>query len=263
MDITSILYPVLTIGGLGVVFGVGLGFAAIKFHVEQNPKIGEVRECLPGANCGGCGFTGCDALAAAIVEGKAKPNSCPIGGAAAAEKIAAVMGVTAEAVEKKVAFVKCKGDCDKANSKYNYYGVSDCRIENALAGGKKSCSYGCLGDGNCVRVCNFDAISIVNGVAVVDKEKCTSCGQCVAACPKKLIELVPYSKKVRVACNSNEMPKAVKTNCSVGCLGCKICEKNCKFDAVHVTNFLAKVDYDKCTQCGVCTEKCPTKAISK
>lgn len=263
MDVNSIIYPVLTIGGLGVLFGVGLGFAAIKFHVEQDPKIAKVRDCLPGANCGGCGFTGCDAFAAAVVEGKAKTNGCPVGGASVAEKVSDVLGVEADVSERTTAFVKCKGDCEKAKTKFDYYGVEDCRIENALAGGKKSCSYGCLGDGNCVRACNFGALSIINGVAVVDKEKCTSCGQCISACPKNLIELVPYKNNVRVACNSNDMPKAVKTNCSTGCLGCKICEKNCEFDAVHITNFLAKVDYSKCTQCGVCVEKCPTKAINK
>lgn len=263
MDINSILFPVLSIGGMGILFGFGLGFAAIKFRVEQDPKIPKVRECLPGANCGGCGYAGCDAYAAAVVEGKAKTNGCPVGGAAVAEKVSEIMGVEAEVGERMAAFVKCSGNCDKAAAKYDYFGIQDCKMENALAGGRKSCSYGCLGDGNCAKVCNFGAISIVNGVAVIDKDKCTACGQCVAACPKNIIELVPYKSRVRVACNSNDMPKAVKTNCAVGCMGCKICERNCEHDAVHITNFLAKVDYEKCVECGVCIEKCPTKAISQ
>ncbi len=263
MDINSILMPVLSIGGMGVLFGLCLGFAAIKFKVEQDPKVPLVREALPGANCGGCGFAGCDALAEAIAKGEAKVNSCPVGGAAVAEKVAKIMGVEAGNSERMTAFVKCSGDCEKANTKFDYYGISDCSIENTLAGGKKSCSYGCLGDGNCVRACSFGALSIVNGVAVVDKEKCTSCGQCIEACPKNLIELVPYKNSVRVFCNSNDMPKAVKTNCAVGCMGCKICERACSSDAVHITNFLAKVDYDKCVECGACLEKCPTGAIRK
>ena len=263
MDINSILMPVLSIGGMGVLFGLGLGFAAIKFKVEQDPKIPKVREALPGANCGGCGFAGCDALAEAIVKGEAKVNACPVGGAAVAAKVGEIMGVSVEESEKMTAFVKCSGDCDKAKTKYDYYGIDDCAIESTLAGGKKSCSYGCLGDGNCVKVCSFGALSIVNGVAVVDKEKCTSCGQCISACPKNLIELVPYKNHVRVACNSKDMPKAVKTNCSVGCMGCKICERNCEHDAVHITDFLAKVDYDKCTQCGACIEKCRFDAIKE
>lgn len=263
MDINSILMPVLSIGGMGVLFGLGLGFAAIKFKVEQDPKVPMVRDALPGANCGGCGFAGCDALAEAIVKGEAKVSACPVGGSAVAEKIAEIMGVEADNSERMTAFVKCGGDCEKAVTKFDYYGVADCSIESTLAGGRKSCSYGCLGDGNCVKVCAFGALSIVNGVAVVDKEKCTSCGQCIAACPKNLIELVPYKNTIKVACNSKDMPKAVKTNCSVGCMGCKICERNCEHDAVHITDFLAKIDYDKCTECGVCIEKCPTGAINK
>lgn len=263
MDINSILFPVLSIGGMGVLFGAGLGFAGVKFKVEQDPMIPLVRECLPGANCGGCGYAGCDAYAEAVASGKAAANACPIGGAAVAEKIAEVLGVEAEVGDKKSAFVKCNGNCENAGDKFEYYGIKDCNIENNLAGGKKSCSFGCLGEGSCVKVCAFDAINIVRGVAVVDKDKCTSCGQCVTVCPKKLIEIVPDKKTVRVMCSSNDMPKAVKANCSVGCLGCKICEKNCEFDAVHVTNFLAKVDYEKCTECGACVQKCPTKAISK
>ncbi|MBR1444278.1 MAG: RnfABCDGE type electron transport complex subunit B [Firmicutes bacterium] len=262
MDINSILYPVLSIGGLGAIFGLGLGFAAIKFKVEEDPKVPLVRECLPGANCGGCGFAGCDAYAAAVASGSAAPNKCPVGGAAVAEKVAAVMGVEVTETEKMTAFVKCSGDCDKAKTKYEYYGMNDCAMESNLAGGRKTCSYGCLGDGNCVRACQFGALSIENGIAVVDREKCTACGACISACPKGLIELVPYKNNIRVSCNSKDMPKATKDNCSIGCMGCKICEKNCPSDAVHITDFLAKVDYDKCTQCGVCTGKCPTKAIA-
>lgn len=262
MEIMSILLPIIVLGIMAVVFGAVLGFAGIKFKVEQDERVPLVRECLPGANCGGCGFAGCDALAAAIVEGTAPVNGCPVGGAAVAEKVAGVMGVKAETAAKKTAFVKCNGNCEAAKDKYVYFGAPNCGLENALSGGKKMCSYGCLGDGNCVKACAFDAIHVINGVAVVDKEKCVACGACIKACPKNLIELVPYDSKVRVACSSHDMPKAAKDNCVNACIGCKLCEKNCPSEAVKVDNFLAKVDYAKCTQCGVCTEKCPTKAIS-
>ncbi|MBO5561962.1 MAG: RnfABCDGE type electron transport complex subunit B [Firmicutes bacterium] len=261
MDISSILIPVAAIGGMGLLFGGGLGVASIKLKVEQDPKIPLVRECLPGANCGGCGFAGCDALAEAIATGKAPVNACPVGGAACAAKVGEVMGVKAEQGVKKVAFVKCMGTCEAAKTKFEYYGEQDCDLENGVSGGRKACAFGCLGDGNCVRACNFGALSIVDGVAVVDSEKCVACGACIKACPKHLIELVPDDKKIRVACNSNDMPKPTKDNCSNGCMGCKICEKNCPSQAVAVDKFLAKVDYEKCTQCGVCTQKCPTKAI--
>ena len=261
MDITSILWPVVSIGGMGILFGAGLGLASIKLKVEQDPKVPLVRECLPGANCGGCGYAGCDALAEAIASGKAPVNACPVGGAACAAKVGEVMGIKAEEGAKMVAFVKCNGTCDAAKTKFDYYGESDCDLENGVSGGRKACAYGCLGDGNCVRACKFDALSIVNGVAVVNEDKCVACGACVKACPKHVIELVPADMKVRVACNSNDMPKQSKDNCSNACMGCKMCERNCPSAAVSVTNFLAKVDYEKCTQCGVCTEKCPTKAI--
>lgn len=258
----TVIFSIISIGGLGIIFGIILGIAAKKFAVEQDPNIPIVRESLPGANCGGCGFAGCDAFAEAVVTGKAKVNGCPVGGAAVADKIASILGVEASSGEKMVAFVKCKGTCDKSIDKYEYYGVQDCSMASNLAGGAKGCSYGCLGLGSCVKACSFDALHIVDGVAIVDKEKCVACGQCVTACPKALIEIIPYKNEVHVACNSKDNGKIVKSNCQTGCIGCKICEKNCEFDAVHVENFVAKVDYSKCTGCGVCTEKCPTNAIT-
>ena len=261
--LNSVLYPLLLLGCMGLIFGGILGFASIIFKVERDPKIDEVRACLPGANCGGCGYAGCDALAEAIAKGDAPVNGCPVGGSVVAEKIGKVMGVEAASSDRMTAYVMCNGNCDAAKNKFEYYGVDDCDFEAGVNGGHKACSFGCVGDGNCVKACDFDAIHIVNGVAVVDKEKCVSCGACIKACPKHLIELVPYKMKVRVACSSHDMPKAAKDNCANACIGCKMCERNCKFDAVHVTDFLAKVDYSKCKNCGLCTQKCPTKAISK
>ena len=199
---------------------------------------------------------------AAIVKGEAPVNQCPVGGAPVAEKIGAIMGVEAGAQARQVAFVKCAGTCDKAGKDYEYYGLNDCVMVNMMqAGGPKSCNYGCLGEGSCVKACPFDAIHVVDGVAVVDKEECKACGKCIAACPKKLIELVPYDQKHLVACSSHDKGKDVMKACSVGCIGCKMCEKVCESDAIKVEGNVAHIDPEKCTNCGKCAEKCPKKAI--
>ncbi len=256
------IFPMIAIGGIGIVFGLILSYAGEKLKVEEDERIPLVRDVLPGANCGGCGFAGCDAFAAAVVEGKAPCNGCPVGGSETAAAVAEVMGLEATAGDRTVAYVKCNGTCDTAKEDYDYFGVADCNIMTSLPGGtQKTCKYGCMGGGSCVKACDFDAIHLVNGVAVVDEKKCVSCGACVKACPKALIEIVPEKMEVRVNCSSKAHGKVVKDSCSVGCIGCKICEKNCGFDAIHVNDNLAKVDYDKCTLCGVCVTKCPTKAI--
>ncbi len=264
MNISEILFPALSLGGLGLVFGTLLGYASKKFEVKVDPMIPLVREALPGANCGGCGFAGCDAFAQAVVEGNANPNGCSVGGSSTTLKIGEILGVSVDTADKKVAYVKCNGDCSSSKSLYKYSDDIDCLMAMSLPGeGAKSCSYGCLGLGSCIKVCEFGALSIVNDIAVVDEEKCTSCGACVNICPKNLIEIVPQNKRVRVSCNSKDMGKTVRDNCSVGCIGCRLCERNCEFGAVTVGNNLAHVDYDKCTQCGVCVTKCPTKAIKE
>lgn len=263
MDILNIMYPVLSIGGLGVVFGAGLGIAGEVFKVEEDPKITQILEVLPGANCGGCGFPGCGGLASAIAAGNAPVNGCPVGGAAVAEKVGAIMGVEASASVPIAAFVKCGGTCEKAKEKYEYFGIDDCNMAVQLAsGGAKSCSYGCLGLGSCKKACAFDAIEIQDGIAVIDKDKCVACGKCVSACPKHIIELLPAKNKVKVQCSSKDIGKNVMQVCSVGCIACKICEKNCPFDAIHVIDNLAVIDYDKCKACGICANKCPKNVIT-
>ena len=263
MNITGIIIAAVVVGVVGIVIGVLLGVASEKFKVEVDEREVLVRAELPGNNCGGCGYAGCDALAKAIVEGKAAVNRCPVGGTAVGDKIAAIMGVSAGSAEKKVAFVKCKGTCDKANQQYNYYGIDDCvKITAAVPGaGSKACTYGCLGSGSCVKACQFDAIHVVDGVAVVDKEKCVACGKCVATCPRGLIELVPYSAEHLVQCNSHDKGPDVRKKCDAGCIGCTLCTKQCENDAVHMDNNLAVIDYSKCTNCGKCAAKCPAKVI--
>lgn len=260
--IMSIILAAGIVGVIGLCIGLILGLADKKFKVEVDEREVLVRSMLPGNNCGGCGYPGCDGLAAAIVSGKAPVNACPVGGAPVAEEIAGVMGVEAESGEKKTAFVKCAGTCEKTKRWYNYYGITDCRQAAMLAGkGEKACDYGCLGYGSCVSACKFDAIHVIDGIALVDQEKCVACGACAAACPKHLIELVPVKAKHLVQCNSNYKGKDVKSICSAGCIGCGICAKQCEFGAITLENNLAHIDYDKCTNCGKCAEKCPVKII--
>ncbi|MDR0879527.1 MAG: RnfABCDGE type electron transport complex subunit B [Clostridioides sp.] len=257
----TVVIAVVVLGVMGLIFGVVLAFASQKFAVETDERADAILEVLPGANCGGCGFPGCGGLATAIVEGNAPVNGCPVGGAAVAEKVAEIMGVRAEAGERKVAKVICKGDCENAKNKYEYDGITDCRTANALNGGAKSCKFGCLGLGTCKNACKFGAISIVNGLAVIDEDKCVNCGKCLEVCPKGIITTKPVSKEIVVECHSTEFGKAVKDKCITGCIGCGMCEKECKFDAIIFENKLARIDYDKCVQCGACVRKCPTKVI--
>lgn len=258
----EILYAVLALGSIGIFFGLVLGYAGVKLKVEEDPKIGEIVEVLPGANCGGCGYTGCAAFAKAVAEGTAAVNGCPVGGESCAANVSKIMGIEPSVKEREVAYVKCQGTCDNASETYDYYGIQDCKMASQLARTSgKTCTYGCMGYGSCVQACAFDAIHIVDGIAVVNKDKCVACGKCIPACPKTLIDFVPHKNTIHVDCNSNDKGKDVKAGCSVGCIGCKLCEKACMFDAIHVENNLAKVKYENCIHCGACVKKCPTKAI--
>lgn len=258
----TIIWSVTVLGILGILIGLLLGVAGKVFAVDTDERIVQVRESLPGNNCGGCGYAGCDGLAEAIVAGKAELSACPVGGAAVAEKIAEILGVEAGVSEKKVAYVRCAGTCEAAKLQYHYVGEADCQQAAIAPGsGEKACSYGCLGLGSCVKACAFDAIHIENGIAVVDKEKCVACGQCVKACPKDLIELIPYDAAYMVQCHSQDKGKDVMAVCAAGCIGCGICVKQCEYDAVKVENNLAFIDAEKCQACGKCAEKCPRKVI--
>lgn len=259
---SGVILAIAVVGGVGLFVGVFLGIAAIKFKVEVNEKEEAVLAALPGNNCGGCGYPGCSGLASAIAKGEAPANGCPVGGEAVGKIVASIMGVEVENSTRMTAFVACQGDCDKANVDYEYSGVEDCRMLSFVPnGGPKSCNFGCLGYGSCVKACQFDAISVVNGIAVVDKEKCKACGKCVEICPKKLISLIPYEASYTVACSSKDKGPVTMKACTVGCIGCGICKKNCPSEAVEVEEFIATIDYNKCTGCGTCKEKCPKKAI--
>lgn len=257
----SILNSVFVLGGMGLIFGAILAYASKKFYVEVDERVEKILSILPGANCGGCGFPGCGGLANAIVEGSAPVNGCPVGGSDCTLKIGEIMGISSKEGEKEVAKVICKGRCDVAKDKYTYEGIYDCRSAATLNSGAKLCKYGCLGLGTCKDYCKFGAISIIDGLAVIDEEKCVMCGKCIEVCPKGIISKKPVKQEIVVECNSKDFGKEVKEKCSVGCIGCGICAKACKFDAIEFENKIAKVNYDKCVGCMVCVEKCPTKVI--
>lgn len=262
MSISGILIATALVGGLGLFIGVFLGVAGKKFEVEVDEKETYVRDELPGNNCGGCGYPGCDGLAKAIAAGEAPANACPVGGEPTAKRIAKIMGTDAGISVRMTAFVKCNGDCGKTKDNYIYTGVEDCSmLEYVPTGGPKGCNYGCLGYGTCIRACPFDALHIISGIAVVDKEACKACSKCVTACPKKLIELVPYEQNVFVVCSSGDKGKAVMNTCAIGCIACKKCEKKCPVNAIHVVDNIAHIDYDKCTNCGICKAECPRHCI--
>lgn len=256
--------PVLTLGGLGIFFGVLLAISSKIFHVDKDPRIDSVLDALPGANCGGCGYAGCANLAEAIVQGEAEVTACPVGGAATASAIADIMGVKAGEMEKLVAHVNCRGGV-RAVHKYdvdvNYDGIMDCLAATKAGGGTVECSYGCLGLGNCVRACRYDAMFIEDGVAVVHADNCTACGACAKACPRGLIYIVSDKQDVFVSCSSHAKGAELRTQCNIGCIGCMLCVKKCPTGAIAVADNLAYIDYNKCTNCGECAEVCPRKLI--
>lgn len=259
---TGILYPALIMGALGLIFGALLAFASEKFFVKVDERQIEIREVLPGANCGACGYPGCDAFAEAVLDGTAPVTGCVAASSEVAEKIAAILGVEATAEEVKVAFLMCKGSPDKTTTNCIYDGVMDCREAAIIPGkGPNACSYGCLGLGTCEEVCPFDAITIENGLAVVDTEKCVGCGICVEQCPRNVLTLIPVSSKVFVGCNSPLKGADVKKACTVGCIGCTLCVKACPVQAIEMKDSLAVIDSSKCINCGICVTKCPVKCI--
>lgn len=260
MDFMLIVKTVLTMGGVALVAGVILYIAAKKFAVFEDPLIGEIEALLPGANCGGCGQAGCHAFAEKLVETKDVKYYCPVGGSALASKVAAALGLEATFSEKMVARVYCNGGVRAARSG-EYHGIESCAAMAINNSADLVCAYGCLGLADCVKACPFDAIHMVDGVAVVDDEKCTACSKCVVACPRALITLTPHAKTVYVACKSPDPGGVVRKYCSVGCIGCKACVKACAFDAVACDAALAVIDPVKCTECMKCVEACKPTTI--
>ena len=259
--ILAILFAVAALGGLGIIFGLLLSFVDKKFAVPTDERVALIREQLGGANCGACGFAGCDAFAAAVAAGDALPNGCPAGGAKAANAIAAIMGVTVETGDPVVARVRCHGTGENVSYRYDYQGPQSCRAAAGISGGPKLCEFACVGLGDCVKACRFNAIDVVDSVAVIDETRCTGCGMCAKACPRAIIDLLPRNQTVMVACRNKAIGKVARLQCKTACVGCKRCEKNCPSGSIHVVDGVAEINYDTCTRCGACANSCPMHCI--
>ena len=258
---TLLIYSMVTLGGLGLAVGVMLIAASKMFKVEVNPLVEEVVEVLPGANCGACGFAGCADFAERVVDESAPIDGCPVGGFETAKDIGGILGQDVSESEKEYPYVRCNGGANCVD-RFDYVGVEDCKAVMMLSDGEKLCSYGCMGRGTCVRACPFGAIVIAeNRLPEINPHLCRSCGLCIDVCPNAIMSFAKATEQVHVQCRSHDKGKAVKAACTIGCIGCKICEKNCPEDAIKVTKFLAEIDQEKCTACGVCVEKCPQHTI--
>lgn len=261
----EVLWPaIISLGALGLFFGLGLGLASRKFAVKTDPRVEKILGVLPGANCGACGMAGCCGFAEAVVVGKAEPGGCAPGGAEVASHLAGILGVEVKTKEKEVAKLQCRGGKGKAVEKFTYRGVDDCRAAALLFGGNKVCPSGCLGLGTCAEVCPFGAISLgQEGLPIINEVLCTGCGKCISACPRGILTLVPGEAPVHILCKSLEKGKQVRAACKVGCIGCGLCVKVCPQKAIIMEDNLARIDYSQCASCGKCVEKCPTGCIVK
>ena len=267
----EILIAIGILGGLGLIFGLVLAGASKVFYVETDPRLEQLNACLPGANCGGCGYAGCAGYAEAVLNGEAPIGKCASGGNECAQDMSAIMGVKAVEVTRKVALVRCSGEkrYDKSGNlvagaklKAEYEGFQDCVAASRIGGnGPLSCKFGCLGFGTCVKSCKYDAISVVNGVAVVNEDRCVGCMACASVCPRNLIIPVEPGRNVVIACASLAKGAVTTRGCTVGCVGCGLCKKICPKDAITIEKNLAIIDYSKCDNCGLCATVCPKKLI--
>lgn len=249
-----VLYAAAVLAGLGIIFGLGLAIASKKLAVPVDERITKVRELLPGANCGGCGFPGCDGFAEAVVQNKTGPEGCNVCQRENIDKIAEIMGRKAESKAKKTAHIMCRGT--ECVNRAKYYGASDCRGAILAAGGFKACKFGCIGFGTCEKVCKFGAIKVgPGGFAEVTRNKCTGCGICAEACPAHIIAMMD-DQTTYVACHNHGFGKEVISICRSGCIGCGVCEKVCPEKAIVMKENIPVIDPDKCVGCGICAEKC-------
>mgnify|MGYP002624881087 CR=1 FL=1 len=262
-----ILIALLVLGITGLLAAVLLYVVAQKFKVDEDPRIDEVQAVLPGANCGGCGFAGCRNMAEACCKATGLEGlNCPVGGSAVMAQVSQILGLEAVVSAPKVAVVRCNGTCEARPRTSVYDGVRSCTIKHALYVGETNCPFGCLGDGDCEAACQFGAIHVnpETGLPEVDEDKCTSCGKCVAACPRHIIELRnkgPKNRRMVVTCVNKDKGAVAHKACKNACIGCGKCQNICPFDAVHVVDNVAYIDYEKCRLCRKCEAECPTGAI--
>ncbi|MBC8213529.1 MAG: RnfABCDGE type electron transport complex subunit B [Candidatus Marinimicrobia bacterium] len=263
MDINAILISMVSMGGLGILFSAGLSIANKKLYVEEDSRIVQIADELPGANCGGCGLPGCNSFAENVVNAKIGIDGCPVSTEDAVAEIATIMGIEAVAGEKKIARIICRGGNDETAKKADYHGIQTCTAAKLMGGGEKLCNYGCLGFGECVDACPFDAIFMTeNGLPEVIKDKCTGCGKCAEACPREIIEIHPISNKLFVLCKNHDAPKIARTVCTKACIGCQICVRAVDEGAMFMDNHLAKINYDVFGKHPeLPTEKCSTKGL--
>ncbi len=258
----AILSAVISVTAIGLLCAVMLVVAAKFMSVPENEKVKKIRECLPGANCGACGYTGCDGYAKALgEEDGVKTNLCIPGGDKTSKDISEILGVDFEDTVEQVATVRCCGDCNATGKKAEYSGVQSCRAARMIYGGENLCVYGCIGLGDCASVCPQDAICIKNGIAHIDTRKCIGCGLCAKTCPNAIIHMMPDVKRNVITCSNKEKGAVAKQKCKNACIACRKCEKTCPAGAITVSDNLASIDYDKCTNCGACDEVCPVGCI--
>ena len=273
MNTFTILVASLVLIALGAFFSIILTIAKKKLYVPKDEKAELIEQVLPGANCGACGEAGCAAYAAKIVKGEAAISLCPVGGQLIADKIAAILGIEKIVSKPVTARIHCQGGTDKTFQKHIYSGPKTCKAASMINGGPKVCSYGCIGFGDCVNVCPFDAIYMnPNGIPIVNQDKCIGCGLCVKECPKSIITLLEKTREVYVKCSNKEKGATMRQGCKVGCIACNLCiSKACKIvfqdnphidSAIDLKDFLCQIDYNVCTDCGKCAEVCPQKVIT-
>ena len=249
------------VGVISLILGILLALFIKLFGIEEDEKAKNIRAALPGINCGACGFKGCDDYAAALAEGKAKPNLCVPGAEDTANAIGNLLGIEVEPPKDVVAFVHCNGTCDATSKKAAYDGISSCKAASMIYGGPDACRYGCLGCGDCASACMSNAICIKDGIARVDTRLCVGCGMCVTVCPKKIISMVPQETMAAVYCSNKDKGADARKACKNACIACKKCEKACPNGAITVVNNCAVIDYTKCTGCKECVNGCPTGCL--
>ena len=259
---TAIIIAVAVVTVVGIICAVMLAVASKVMYVPVDERVTQLSEVLPGANCGGCGFPGCDGYAAALVEDPDLPLTlCAAGGAACAEAMGKILGKDAGEMVEKRAFVQCKGDCSVTDTKMDYVGISSCSAAKTLFGSPGKCTHGCIGLGDCVKACPNGGVYIKDGLAHIDYCVCNGCGGCANACPNGVIAILPADVPVRVACSNKDKGPVARKACSAACIGCGMCMRKCPNGAITLVNNLAVIDYEKCNGCGTCKAACPTKAI--